>query len=118
MHGLDLVGDPDLAHTPFAELLAKLEAAGEDAFGQERRPVLPRGVGRAGVGAACEDAAGVPVGLEQALDAPAESFVAIAGPVQKCARRSTPGALLKAAAKIDSSLIAPDLDRARPMKNP
>ena len=70
---------------PFAELLAQLEAAGEDAFGQERRPALPRGVGRAGVGAAFEDAAGLVVGLEQALDAPAEGVVAAAGPVEKCA---------------------------------
>ena len=108
LHRRGLVGDPDLAHAPFAELLAELEAAGEDAFGQERRPVLPRGVGRAGVGAAFEDAAGLPVGLEQALDAPAEGVVAAAGPVQECAPLG-PGGLAKAAAKIDSSLIASDL---------
>ena len=47
-----MVGDPDLAHAPFAELLAELEAAGEDAFGQERRVVGPRSLGRSGVGSA------------------------------------------------------------------
>ncbi len=85
VHGLDLVGDPDLAHAPFAELLAELEAAGEDAFGQKRGPVGRRGLGRAGVGAALEDSASLPVGLEQALDAPAKVVVAPASPVQKCA---------------------------------
>ena len=95
LHRLGLVGDPDLAHAPFAELLAQLEAAGEDAFGQERRPVLPRGVGRAGVGAALEDAAGLLVGLEQALDAPAEGVVAAASPVQECAPLG-PGGLARA----------------------
>ena len=115
--GCGLVGDPDLAHAPFAELLAELEAAGEDAFGQERRLAGSRGVGRAGVGAALEDAGGPVVGLEQALDAPAEGVVAAARPVQECAPLG-PGGLAEAAAKIDSSLIAPDLHRARPMKNP
>ena len=95
VHGLDLVGDPDLAHAPFAELLAELEAAGEDAFGQKRRPVRRRGLGRAGVGAALEDAAGLPVGLEQALDAPAKVVVAPASPVQKCAPLG-PGGLAQA----------------------
>ncbi len=85
LHRRGLVGDPDLAHAPFAELLAELEAAGEDTFGQERRPVGLRGVGRAGVGAALEDAGGPVVGLEQALDAPAEVVVAPASRVQKCA---------------------------------
>ena len=37
------------------------------------------------VGAALEDAGGPVVGLEQALDAPAEGVVAAARPVQKCA---------------------------------
>ena len=110
LHRRGLVGDPDLAHAPFAELLAQFEAAGEDAFGQERRLVLPRGIGRAGVGAALEDAGGLVVGLEQPLDAPAEVVVAPARPVQKCAPLGPPG-LAKAAAKIVSSLITPALYR-------
>ena len=83
LHRLGLVGDPDLAHAPFAELLAQLEAAGEDAFGQERRPDLSGRLGRSGVGSAFEDAAGPVVGLEQVLDAPAQGVVAAASLVQE-----------------------------------
>ena len=94
LHRLGLVGDPDLAHAPFAELLAELEAAGEDAFGQERRPVLPRGIGRPGVGSAFEDAGGLAVGLEQALDARRRASSPPQAPSRN-AHRSAPGALLE-----------------------
>jgi hypothetical protein len=80
---LGLVSDPDLAHAAFAELLAELEAAGEDAIGRKGRPVRLRGVGWTGIGSAFEDAGGPVVGLEQALHAPAEGIVAAAGPVQE-----------------------------------
>ena len=81
LHRRGLVGDPDLAHAPLAELLAQLEAAGEDAFGQERRPDLPRGLGWPGVGAAFEDAGGPVVGLEQPLDPLAQGRIPAASPV-------------------------------------
>ena len=111
---LVLLGHVDDAHAPFADLLEELVRPDAVAGPLAGRLVRP---GEA-VGAALEDAGGPVVGLEQPLDAPAQGVIARRTPRPEMRAARPRGPCRGAAAKIDSSLIAPDLHRARPMKNP
>jgi hypothetical protein len=82
LHVLDLVGDPDLTHTAFAQLLAQLETAGEYATGSDGRWLGICDRGRT-FGAAFEDAACVPVGGQQLLEALSQGHVVPTSLLQK-----------------------------------
>ncbi len=82
LHVLDLIGDPDLSHAAFAQLLAQFETAGEYAIGSHGRRLGICDRGRM-LGAAFEDAACVPVGGQQVLEALSQGHVVPASLLQE-----------------------------------
>jgi hypothetical protein len=77
LHGLVLVSDPDLAHAADAQALAELEAAGQHVAGSQRTGL--RGDGRT----SGEDAGGLLVGGQQALQPLPQPVITAARLVQK-----------------------------------
>ena len=81
LHGFDLVGNPNLAHAPLAELCPKLVAVVEEPIGREWRPGRSNSH-RRGFHAAVENSLAELVGGEQFLDALPQARVAKADLVE------------------------------------